>query len=253
MNFTLRIWRQPGAGTAAHFDTIEAKDISPDSSFLEMLDTVNNGLESEDQDPVAFDSDCREGICGTCGMVINGIPHGDGRLKATCQIYMREFEDGDTITLEPYNSKGFPMVKDLVVDRSAFDRIQQAGGYVSVNTGAAVDGNAIAIPKEHADEAFLAAQCIGCGACAATCRNSSAMLFVSAKIAHLSLLPQGQPERFQRAVNMVHQMDKEGFGNCSSERECEAVCPKGISVTNIARMNRDYAWARLRGYKPTNV
>jgi len=253
MKFTLRIWRQPNPDTDGHFETLEATDISPDSSFLEMLDSVNNGLESQDKDPVAFDSDCREGICGTCGMVINGIPHGDGKLKATCQIYMREFEDGETLTLEPYYSKAFPMVKDLVVDRSAFDRIQQAGGYVSVNTGVGVDGNAIPVPKEYADEAFLAAQCIGCGACAATCKNSSAMLFVGAKIAHLGLLPQGQPERFQRAVNMVHQMDKEGFGNCTSERECEAVCPKGISVTNIARMNRDYAWARLRGYKPTNV
>ncbi|MGF1509530.1 MAG: succinate dehydrogenase/fumarate reductase iron-sulfur subunit [Myxococcota bacterium] len=253
MHFTLRVWRQSGPEDAGHFQTVEAKNVSTDSSFLEMMDQVNNELEAAGEEPIAFDSDCREGICGTCGMMINGLPHGPGRGKATCQLYMREFNDGETLTLEPFRAKAFPVIKDLVIDRSSFDRIQQVGGYVSVNTGSAPDANAIPVPKEKADEAFLAAQCIGCGACVATCKNASAMLFVSAKIAHLNLLPQGQPERFQRTANMVAQMDKEGFGNCTNEYECEAACPKMISVSNIARMNRDHLWSRIRGYKAETV
>jgi len=253
MNFTLKIWRQKNANDDGHFDTVQARDISADCSFLEMMDLVNNQQEAKGADPFAFDSDCREGICGTCSLVINGHPHGPGKLKASCQLYMRDFTDGQTITIEPWRAKAFPVIKDLVVDRSSFDRIQQVGGYVSVNTGSAVDGNAIAVPKEHADEAFMSAQCIGCGACVATCKNSAAMLFTSAKVAHLASLPQGQPERMQRVVNMVEQMDKEGFGNCSNEYECEAACPKGISVSNIARMNRDYLLAKARGYKAHTV
>lgn len=249
MKFTLRVWRQDGPQAAGHFEEIQAHDVSPDSSFLEMLDRVNDLLESEGKVPIAFDSDCREGICGTCGMMINGLAHGKGRRRAACQLYMREFSDGETLTLEPFKAEAFPIVKDLVVDRSAFDRIQQAGGYISVNTGSAPDANAIPVPKKEADEAFDAAQCIGCGACVATCKNASAMLFVSAKISHLGHLPQGQPERLQRVVNMVDQMDAEGFGNCTNEYECMAACPKEISVTHIARMNRDYLWAKLRGYK----
>jgi succinate dehydrogenase / fumarate reductase iron-sulfur subunit len=253
MQFTLKVWRQPGPDSDGHFETIQAKDISPDSSFLEMLDTVNVELETSGTEPVAFDSDCREGICGTCGMMINGLAHGPGRLKATCQLYMREFKDGETLTLEPFRAEAFPIIKDLVVDRASFDRVQQAGGFVSVNTGSAPDGNAIPVAKDHADEAFNAAQCIGCGACVATCKNASAMLFVGAKVSHLAQLPQGQPERYQRVVDMVAQMDAEGFGNCTNEYECQAACPKGIDVANIARMNRDYLWARVRGYKAKSV
>jgi succinate dehydrogenase / fumarate reductase iron-sulfur subunit len=250
MNFTLRVWRQSGPDDAGRFETVEAKDVSPDSSFLEMLDMVNDEMEAAGKDPIAFDSDCREGICGTCGMMISGLAHGPGQHRATCQVYMREFTDGDTLTLEPFKANGFPIVKDLVVDRESFDRIQQAGGYVSVNTGSAPDANAIPVPRENADEAFDAAQCIGCGACVASCKNASAMLFVGAKVAHLGLLPQGQPERNQRVVDMVAQMDAEGFGNCTNEYECEAACPKGISVANIARLNRDYLVAKLKGYTP---
>lgn len=250
MRFTLRVWRQNGPDQEGHFETLEAKDVSADSSFLEMLDMVNDELEAAGKDPISFDSDCREGICGTCGMYISGLAHGPGRNRATCQVYMREFQDGDTLTLEPFRANGFPIIKDLVVDRESFDRIQRAGGYVSVNTGSAPDANAIPVAREHADEAFDAAQCIGCGACVATCKNASAMLFVGAKVAHLGLLPQGQPERYQRVVNMVAQMDAEGFGNCTNEYECEAACPKGISVANIARLNRDYLVAKLKGYTP---
>jgi succinate dehydrogenase / fumarate reductase iron-sulfur subunit len=250
MKFTLRVWRQNGPDGEGQFEQMEANDVSSDSSFLEMLDMVNNRLEAEGKEPIAFDSDCREGICGTCGMFINGYAHGPGRKRAACQLYMREFQDGETLTLEPFRADAFPVVKDLVVDRSSFDRVQRAGGYVSVNTGAAPDANAIPVPKDAADEAFDAAQCIGCGACVATCKNASAMLFVSAKVAHLNRLPQGQPERLQRVVDMVDAMDAEGFGNCTNEYECQAACPKDISVTNIARMNRDYLWAKLRGYKP---
>ncbi len=251
MKFTLKVWRQHGPNDSGKFETVEVDDVSADSSFLEMLDGVNDGLEAAGKAPIAFDSDCREGICGTCGMFIDGLAHGPGRNRATCQLYMREFNDGATITLEPFRAKGFPIVQDLVVDRSAFDRIQHAGGYISVNTGSAPDGNALPVAKEAADEAMDAAQCIGCGACVATCKNASAMLFVGAKVAHLGLLPQGQPERHQRVVNMVAAMDHEGFGNCTNEYECEAACPKGISVSNIARMNRDFLVAKLRGYRPT--
>ncbi len=247
MKFTLRIWRQEGPHHQGHFTTHTIDDISPDSSFLEMMDILNDRLEASNEDPVAFDSDCREGICGTCGMVINGLAHGPGALRATCQLYMREFADGDTLTLEPFRAAAFPVVKDLVIDRSAFDRIIQAGGFVSVNTGAAPDANALPIKKEDADEAFNAAACIGCGACVAACKNASAMLFTSAKVSHLSRLPQGQPERSQRVLKMVAQMDQEGFGSCTNTEECEAACPKGISISNIARMNRDYWQSRLLG------
>ena len=247
MKFTLRIWRQDGPNDKGHFTTHQVDNISPDSSFLEMMDVLNDTLEASNEQPVAFDSDCREGICGTCGMVINGLAHGPGAKRATCQLYMREFSDGDTLTLEPFRATAFPVLKDLVIDRSSFDRIIQAGGYVSVNTGAAPDANALPIPKADADDAFEAAACIGCGACVASCKNASAMLFTSAKVSHLSRLPQGQPERHHRVLNMVEQMDKEGFGGCTNTEECEAACPKGISISHIARMNRDYWQAKLLG------
>ncbi|MEL7370804.1 MAG: succinate dehydrogenase/fumarate reductase iron-sulfur subunit [Myxococcota bacterium] len=247
MKFTLRIWRQDNASSEGHFTTHEVTDVSPDSSFLEMMDTLNDGLEAKSEDPVAFDSDCREGICGTCGMVINGLAHGPGARRATCQLYMREFSDGDTLTVEPFRAAAFPVVKDLVVDRSAFDRIIQAGGFISVNTGAAPDANALPVKKDDAEDAFSAAACIGCGACVATCKNASAMLFTSAKVSHLGHLPQGQPERSARVLQMVDQMDQEGFGACTNTEECEAACPKGISVSNIARMNRDYWKAKIFG------
>ncbi|NJK88873.1 MAG: succinate dehydrogenase/fumarate reductase iron-sulfur subunit [Myxococcales bacterium] len=250
MKFTLRVWRQKNSEDEGRFETMSVDDVSPDSSFLEMLDTLNDQFEAAGIEPIVFDSDCREGICGTCGMIINGFAHGPGQHRATCQLYMREFEDGATLTLEPFRADAFPVMRDLLVDRSAFDRIQQAGGYISVNTGSAPDANAIPVAKEYADRAFDAAQCISCGACVATCKNASAMLFVAARVAHFSMLPQGQPERFQRVVNMVAQMDAEGFGNCTNEYECEAACPKGISVSNIALLNRDYLVAKLRGYKP---
>lgn len=247
MDYTLKVWRQDGPNAQGSFESIPAKDIPKEASFLEMLDIVNNELEAAGKDPIAFDSDCREGICGTCGMVIDGHAHGEKRLVATCQLYMRDFPSGATITLEPFRAEAFPVVKDLVVDRSALDRIIAKGGYVSVNTGAAPDANAIPVPKKDADAAMDAAQCIGCGACVASCKNASAMLFTSAKVSHLGLLPQGQPERRERVVAMVEQMDAEGFGNCTNEYECEAHCPKGISVANIARMNRDYWISKLLG------
>ena len=247
MKITLRVWRQDGPDGAGRFSEHKVDNVSPDSSFLEMLDVLNNELEVSNEEPIAFDSDCREGICGTCGMVINGLAHGPGAKRATCQLYMREFKDGDTLTLEPFRAAAFPVVKDLVVDRSAFDRIIQAGGYISVNTGAAPDANALPIKKADADEAFSAAACIGCGACVASCKNASAMLFTSAKVSHLGHLPQGQPERRDRVQKMVEQMDEEGFGSCTNTEECEAACPKGISVSHIARMNRDYWQAKLLG------
>ena len=220
-----------------------ADAVSPDMSFLEMLDVVNEGLTRTGEDAIAFDSDCREGICGMCSLVVNGIPHGPDRGTTVCQLHMRRFKDGDTITIEPWRARAFPVVKDLVVDRSAFDRIISAGGYVSVNCGGAPDGNTIPIPKDIAEEAMDSAACIGCGACVAACKNASAHLFVSAKLSHLALLPQGQPERYRRVVAMVKQADGEGFGSCSNEGECEAVCPKEISISNIARMTREYARA----------
>ncbi len=246
MNVTLRVWRQTGAAAGGAFETHQARDISPDMSFLEMLDVVNERLILEGKDPIAFDHDCREGICGMCSCVINGEPHGPEYKVATCQTYMRGFRDGDTITIEPFRSRAFPVLKDLVVDRSSFDRIIQAGGFVSVPTGSAPDGNAIPISKEIADLAMDAAACIGCGACVAACKNGSAMLFVAAKVSQLNLLPQGKPEKDRRALRMVAAMDDEGFGNCSNTYACEAACPKGISVNFIARMNRDYAVAMLK-------
>jgi len=224
---------------------MDSPEVDGDCSFLEMLDQVNDVLEGKGKEPIAFDSDCREGICGTCGMMINGHAHGPKGAVATCQVYMREFANGDTLTLEPFRARSFPIVKDLVVDRSAFDRIQHVGGYISVNTGSAPDGNAIPVPRQEAEAAMDAAQCIGCGACVASCKNASAMLFVAAKVAHLGQLPQGQVERGSRVLQMVEKMDAEGFGNCTNENECEAACPKEISVANIARMNRDYVRARL--------
>lgn len=246
MNLTLKIWRQKNAKSTGNMETYEVKDISPDSSFLEMMDVLNNDLIEKGVDPVAFDHDCREGICGSCSMHINGEAHGPDRGVTTCQLHMRKFKDGDTIHIEPWRAKAFPVIKDLVVDRSAFDRIIQAGGFVSVNTsGHTIDANAIPIDKHDADEAFDAATCIGCGACVATCKNASAMLFVSAKVSQLALLPQGQVEAADRVINMVNQMDDEGFGNCTNTGACEVQCPKGISLDNIARMNREYAAALI--------
>ena len=244
INQNLKVWRQKNNSSAGQFETYKVA-IDTDASFLEMLDVVNENLIVSGKDPIAFDYDCREGICGMCGAVVNGQPHGPQRKTTLCQLHMRKFKDGDSIVLEPFRARALPVVKDLVVDRSAFDRVIQAGGYVSVKTGGAPDANAIAIPKGDADLAMDAAQCIGCSACVAACPNASAMLFVAAKVSHLALLPQGQPERHRRAKQMVLQMDKEGFGNCSNEYECEAACPKGISVSNIARMNRDYLKAGL--------
>lgn len=246
MDVKLKVWRENPGKEAGHFEIYDARNLNTEMSFLEMLDTVNETLTEEGKEPIAFDHDCREGICGMCSMVINGIPHGPDRGVASCQVYMRNFTDGDTITIEPFRSTAFPPVRDLVVDRSAFDRIQRAGGYISVNTGAAPDANVIPIPKEAADKAFDAAACIGCGACVAACKNGSAMLFTAAKVSQYALLPQGQAERDRRVLRMVAQMDAEGFGGCSNQYECEAVCPKQISVENIARMNRDYAMASIR-------
>ncbi len=246
MNLTLKVWRQKHRNDAGGFETYPVKDISSEMSFLEMIDVLNERLIAEGKEPIAFDHDCREGICGMCSMVIDGRPHGPWEATTTCQLHMRAYKDGDTITVEPWRANAFPVVKDLVVDRSSFDRIIQAGGFISVNTGNAVDGNAIPIEKDHADAAFAAAACIGCGACVAACKNSSAMLFVSAKVSHLALLPQGEPERKQRVVNMIAQMDKEGFGSCTNTYACEAECPKEISVTNIARLNREYLDASLK-------
>jgi succinate dehydrogenase iron-sulfur subunit len=243
MKLTLRIWRQANATAAGRLVDYAADHVSPDMSFLEMLDVVNEGLSTKGEDTIAFDSDCREGICGTCSLVVNGIPHGPDRGTTVCQLHMRRFKDGDTITIEPWRARAFPVVKDLVVDRGAFDRIIAAGGYVSINCGGAPDGNTIPIAKDIAEEAMDSAACIGCGACVAACKNASAHLFVSAKIAHLALLPQGQPERYRRVVAMVAQADAEGFGSCSNEGECEAVCPKEIPISNIARMTREYVKA----------
>ena len=240
MDLTLHIWRQKNGDAKGKMVRYEARDINPDMSFLEMLDVVNWSLIEDGEEPVAFDHDCREGICGSCGMMINGIAHGPQRATAACQLHMRHFKDGDTIFIEPWRSKAFPVIRDLVVDRSAFDRIIQAGGYISVRNGTAPEASTILVPKEQAELAMDAAACIGCGACVAACPNGSASLFTSAKIAHLSLLPQGQPERSRRVLSMVHAMDREEFGNCTMHRECEAVCPKEISVRFIARMNREY-------------
>lgn len=240
MNLTLKVWRQKNAKEKGALETFQVKDISSEMSFLEMFDVLNERLVTEGKEPIAFDHDCREGICGMCSMVINGQPHGPWKGTTTCQLHMRAFKDGDTIVVEPWRAKAFPVLKDLVVDRTSFDRIIQAGGYVSVNTGNPVDANAIPVEKDKADEAFAAATCIGCGACVAACKNASAMLFVSAKVSHLALLPQGEPERARRAKAMVAQMDKEGFGNCSNTGACEAECPKEISLSNIARLNREF-------------
>jgi succinate dehydrogenase / fumarate reductase, iron-sulfur subunit len=246
MNLTLRIWRQKSAETPGKFIEYQAKEISPDMSFLEMLDVVNEELIKRGEEQIAFDHDCREGICGTCGLVINGRPHGPLAATTTCQLHMRTFKDGDTITIEPWRASPFPVIKDLVVDRSSFDRIIQSGGYISVSTGGAPDGNAIPIPKEDADKAMDAAQCIGCGACVAACKNASAMLFVAAKVAHLSLLPQGKVEDDRRVLSMVAKMDEEGFGNCTNIGSCEAACPKEITLDNMARMNRLYLKALFK-------
>lgn len=246
MNLTLKIWRQPSADAKGSMETYPISGIEPDMSFLEMLDVLNEQLVTKGQEPVVFDHDCREGICGSCSLYINGEAHGPGRAITTCQLHMRSFKDGDTIYIEPWRAKAFPVIKDLMVDRSAFDRVIAAGGYVSVNTsGNTLDANAIPIPKEDADKAFDAATCIGCGACVATCKNSSAMLFVSAKVSQFALLPQGQVEAKERVMNMVHQMDLEGFGNCTNTGACEVECPKGISLENIARMNREYLSAAV--------
>ncbi len=248
MKINLKVWRQKSSSSKGDFKTYKLDHVSPDMSFLEMFDVLNTDLIKKNEEPVAFDHDCREGICGSCSMYINGHPHGP-QQTTTCQLHMRTFNDGDTITVEPWRAKAFPVIKDLVVDRSAFDRIQRAGGFVSVNTGGVRDGNAIPIPKQIADEAMDAAQCIGCGACVAACKNASAMLFVGAKISQFALLPQGKPEQKQRAEKMVAQMDAEGFGSCTNTYACEAECPKGIQVTNIARMNREFFVAKLTSYE----
>ncbi len=245
MKLTLHVWRQKGPSDAGRFETYRATDVSPEMSFLEMLDVVNEELLLKGEDPIAFDHDCREGICGACGMVINGRPHGPRERTTTCQLHLRSFRDGDELWLEPWRSKAFPVLKDLIVDRSAFDRIIAAGGFISVPIGSAPDANALPVRKENADLAMDAAACIGCGACVAACPNASAMLFTAAKISHLGLLPQGQPERMERALGMVAQMDEEGFGSCTNHNECEAACPKGISVGFIARLNADFLKAGL--------
>ena len=245
MRLTLRIWRQTGPSAKGRLEDYTADRISPDMSFLEMLDVVNEGLIRQGKDAIAFDSDCREGICGMCSLVVDGVAHGPDRGTTVCQLHMRRFKDGDTITVEPWRAKAFPVLKDLVVDRSAFDRIIAAGGYVSINVGGAPDGNTIPIPKEVAEVAMDSAACIGCGACVAACKTASAHLFMGAKISHLSLLPQGQQERYGRVTAMIAQADSEGFGSCSNEGECEAVCPKEIPISNIARMTREYVKAQL--------
>ena len=245
MNLTLHVWRQQDAASAGRFVTYPARDISPDMSFLEMLDVVNEGLIGQGEPPIAFDHDCREGICGTCGVVVNGNPHGPRLRTTACQLHMRSFRDGDTLTIEPWRAKPFPVLRDMIVDRGALDRIIAAGGYVSVATGSAPDANAVPVPKENAELAMDAAACIGCGACVAACPNASAMLFTAAKVSQLALLPQGQPERYLRVRGMIAQMDAEGFGACTNHRECEATCPKGITVDHIARLNRDFIKALL--------
>ena len=245
MNLTLHVWRQRSPGDPGCLETYQARDISPDMSFLEMMDLVNEQLVKEGREPIAFEHDCREGICGACSMVVNGMPHGPERKTTVCQLHMRKFRDGEHIYIEPWRAGAFPVVKDLVVDRSAFDRIIQAGGFVSVNTGGAPDGNAIPVPKEAAENAMDAAECIGCGACVAACPNASAMLFLAAKVAHLAYLPQGQPERRRRVLDMLAQHDREGFGHCSNFYECEAACPKEISVRFITKLNREFGKACL--------
>ncbi|MGD8862921.1 MAG: succinate dehydrogenase/fumarate reductase iron-sulfur subunit [Myxococcales bacterium] len=245
MRIKLHVWRQKDAESPGRFETHELDEVSEHMSFLEMLDVLNEKLTTSGKEPVAFDHDCREGICGSCGMVVNGVPHGPQKMTTTCQLHMRQFSDGDEVFVEPWRADAFPVIKDLVVDRSAFDRIVQAGGYISIRTGSAPDANAIPVPKPDADAAFDAATCIGCGACVAACPNASAMLFTAAKVSHLGHLPQGQPERYQRVRKMVLKMDAEGFGNCTNHKECEAACPKGISITHIARMNRDMLKASL--------
>jgi succinate dehydrogenase / fumarate reductase iron-sulfur subunit len=246
LNLTLKVWRQAGRDAAGRIETYDAPEIPEEASFLEMLDIVNERLIGKGEEPIHFDHDCREGICGTCSLTINGIPHGKDQGVTTCQVHMRKFRDGDTIWIEPFRSKAFPVLKDLVTDRTALDRIQQAGGFISVRTGAAPDAHTVPIFKDTADAAFSAAACIGCGACVAACKNASVMLFVAAKVSHLGHLPQGQPERNKRALAMVRQMDAEAFGNCTNQYECEAACPKEIGVDHIARMNRDYAMALFR-------
>ncbi|HCE05161.1 MAG TPA: succinate dehydrogenase/fumarate reductase iron-sulfur subunit [Verrucomicrobiales bacterium] len=246
LNLKLRVWRQDNAEDSGRFEEYDAKGVDTDMSFLEMLDVVNEDLLEDGKEPIAFDSDCREGICGTCSMVINGTPHGGQKGTTACQLHMRQFSDGMTITIEPWRASAFPVERDLVVNRSAFDRIQQSGGFISVRSGSVPDANATPVAKEDADLAMDAAQCIGCGACVAACKNASAMLFVAAKLSHLSLVPQGQPERERRALAMVQKMDEEGFGSCTVTGSCEAVCPKEISLDFIARMNREYGMALIK-------
>jgi succinate dehydrogenase / fumarate reductase iron-sulfur subunit len=245
MNLKLVVWRQPGPSAKGRFVTYEAKDVSPDMSFLEMLDVVNEGLTTRNEDPIAFDHDCREGICGSCGVMINGVAHGPMKGTATCQLHMRSFSDGDTIHVEPWRAKAFPVIRDLVVDRGAFDRIIASGGFISANTGGARDANEILIPKEMVDQSMDAAACIGCGACVAACPNASASLFTAAKVSHLGLLPQGQPERSRRVLSMVDRMESEEFGACTFHGECQEACPKEISIETIVRMNRDYIRASV--------
>jgi succinate dehydrogenase / fumarate reductase iron-sulfur subunit len=245
MNLTLQVWRQAGPESEGRLTEYKATDISPDMSFLEMLDVVNERLTEQGQQPIAFDHDCREGICGSCGMMINGVAHGPAKATATCQLHMRSFKDGDTVVIEPWRARAFPVIKDLVVNRGAFDRIIQAGGYISVATGGAKDGNTLPVPKQDSDSAMDAAACIGCGACVAACPNGSASLFTGAKISHLGLLPQGQPERYRRALKMVAQMDIESFGGCTLFGECQEACPKEISIDVISRMNRDFVRAAV--------
>ncbi len=252
MKITLKVWRQKDQQSKGEFKTYQLDGVSPDMSFLEMFDVLNHDLILKNEEPVAFDHDCREGICGACSMYINGRPHGP-QQTTTCQLHMRSFSDGQTIVVEPWRAKAFPVIRDLVVDRTSFERIQQAGGYISVNTGGVPDANEIPVPKVDADKAFDAAACIGCGACVAACKNSSAMLFVSAKVSQLALLPQGRPERKTRVERMVTQMDAEGFGSCTNTLACEAECPKGISVSNIARMNREYYSARVKSENVRDV
>lgn len=248
MKLNLKIWRQKDAATKGKMVNYTIDGIDGDMSFLEMMDVLNEDLITKGEEPVEFDHDCREGICGSCSLQINGEPHGPDRMVTTCQLHMRKFNDGDTIVIEPFRAKAFPVIKDLIVDRSAFDRIQQAGGYISINTsGNTQDANSIPIEKENADDAFYAAACIGCGACVAACKNASAMLFTSAKVSQYALLPQGQVEATERVQNMVRQMDLEGFGNCTNTGACEIECPKGISLENIARMNREYMSASIKG------
>lgn len=250
MDLTLHVWRQKNAKDKGKMVSYKAKGVSPDSSFLEMLDQVNEEIIGKNEEPIAFDHDCREGICGSCSMMINGKAHGGQKGSTTCQLHMRSFKDGDEIHIEPWRAKAFPVIKDLVVDRSAFDRVIAKGGFVSVNTGGVPDANSIPVSKEAADVAMDAAECIGCGACVAACKNASAMLFVSAKVSHMAQLPQGQPERLRRVSNMVEQMDNEGFGNCTNYFECEAACPKQISVSHIALMNRDFLKSSLLHQEP---